>query len=118
MFREPMQPIVLCAYEVDAEPIFDGMSPTRRRDEGVTDDALRCPRWKEEMCRGGVPASQALADRLIAAGYVGMRVPSFAPEAGADDVNLVLWRWSDRRPSRVVLIDDEARLPLPKTAKH
>ena len=115
---EPMQPIVLCAFEVDAEPVFDGMSPTRRMDEGVTDDALRCPRWKEEMCRGNVPASQTLADRLIAAGYVGMRVPSFAPGAGADDVNLVLWRWSDRRPSRVVLIDDEARLPLPKTGKR
>ena len=116
--RKPMQPIVLCAYEVDAEPVFDSMNPTQRMDEGVTDDALRCPRWKEEMCRGKVPRSQALADRLIAAGYVGMRVPSFAPGAGADDVNLVLWRWSDRRPSRVVLIDDEARLPLPKTGKR
>lgn len=116
--RQPMQPLVLCAYEVDAEPVFDSMSPTRRMDEGVTDDALRCPRWKEEMCRGHVPASQALADRLIAPGYVGMRVPSFAPEAGADDVNLVLWRWSDRRPSRVALIDDEARLPLPRTGKR
>ncbi len=67
---------------------------------------------------GNLPASQALADRLIAAGCVGMRVPSFAPGAGADDVNLVLWRWGDHRPNRVVLIDDEARLPLPKTGKR
>ncbi len=39
-----------------------------------------------------------------------MRVPGFAPGAGLDDVNLALWRWSDRRPSRVALIDDEGRL--------
>ena len=57
-----------------------------------------------------VPASHALADRLVAAGFAGMRVPSFAAGAGPDDVNLVLWRWSGRRPSRVVLIDDEGRL--------
>ena len=53
---QPLQPILLCAYEVDAEPIF-------------------------------------------------------APGAAASDVNLVLWRWGDRRPSRIVLIDDERRIP-------
>ena len=43
-------------------------------------------------------------------GYVGMRVPSFAPGAGLDDLNLVFWRWSDRLPSRIELIDDDHRL--------
>ena len=57
--------------------------------------------------RAGVPASQALADRLIAAGYVGIRVRSFAAGTGSDDLNLVLWRWGDNRPVRVVLVDDE-----------
>ena len=33
--------------------------------------------------------AQALADRLIAAGYLGMRVQSFALGARADDLNLV-----------------------------
>ena len=113
-----MQPNLLCAYEIDAEPIFDALDSRHRREQAVTDDVLRCPSWEWDMDRGVTPRSQALADRLIAAGYVGMRVPSFAREAGADDVNLVLWRWSDRRPSRVVLIDDDARLPVPKTAKH
>ena len=27
-----------------------------------------------------------------------------------NDLNLVLWRWGDRPPSHVVLIDDEVRL--------
>ena len=62
------------------------------------------------MLSGGVPASQALADRLIAAGCVGMRVRSFAAGAGPDDLNLVLWRWGPDRPARVNLIDDESRL--------
>ena len=75
----------------------------------MTDDELRCPNWERAMYRRSVPASQALADRLVA-GYVGMRVRSFAAGAGPDDVNLVLWRWGARRPSRAVLIDDEGRL--------
>ena len=66
------------------------------------------------MYRGEVPASQAVADRLIRAGnvgMVGMLVRSFAAGAGPDDRNLVLWTWGDRFPSRVAVIDDEQRLP-------
>ena len=62
------------------------------------------------MLDGATPASHTLADRLIAAGYWGMRVQSFALGTEADDLNLVFWHWSDRRPSRVVVIDDEGRL--------
>ena len=62
------------------------------------------------MLVGIVPASHNLADRLIAAGYAGIRVQSFAPGAGTDDVNLVFWRWGNHSPSRVMLIDDEERL--------
>ncbi len=107
---QPLQPLLLCAYEVDAEPVFDALDPSRLRAHAVTDDDLRCPTWEHDMYHGIVPLSQALADRLIAAGCVGMRVPSFAPGAVANDVNLVFWRWSDRRPSRITLIDDERRV--------
>ena len=106
----PMQPLTLCAYEVDAEPVFDGMDDERRRALSVLDSHLHCPAWEADMLAGGIPASQALADRLIAAGYVGMRVRSFATGASADDLNLVMWRWGPERPARVVLIDDEGRL--------
>ena len=108
---QPLQPILLCAYEVDAEPIFDALDPSQQRAHAATDDDMRCPGWERDMYSGIVPLSHALADRLIAAGFAGMRVPSFAPGAAASDVNLVLWRWGDRRPSRIVLIDDERRIP-------
>ncbi|MDD9986352.1 MAG: RES domain-containing protein [Spirochaetaceae bacterium] len=104
------QPILLCAYEVDAEPVLDARDPAERAAAGATALDLSCPDWEQRMLEGRVPASQKLADRLIAAGYVGMLAPSFAAGSGADDLNLVLWRWADRRPSRVALIDDEGRL--------
>ena len=108
---QPLQPILLCAYEVDAEPILDALDPSQLRARGVTPDDLRCPGWERDMYSGVVPRSHALADRLIAAGFAGMRVPSFAPGTAASDVNMVFWRWGDRRPSRIVLIDDERRMP-------
>ena len=49
-------------------------------------------------------------DRLIGSGYVGMLVRSFAAGAGPDDVNLVFWRWGNRLPSRIVVIDGQGRL--------
>ena len=106
----PLQPLLLCAYEIDAEPVFDSLDSRARDIHAVTDADLGCPGWEWDMHGGSVPASQALADRLITAGYVGMRVRSFAPGSDAEDLNLVLWHWGDRMPSRVVLIDDEGRL--------
>ncbi len=105
-----MQPLVLCAYEVDAEPVFDAVDAMQRRAMGVSASDLECPCWEAEMLAGRTPASQALADRLRAAGYAGLRGPSFAPGVSVDDRNLVMWRWGAFRPARVVLIDDEGRL--------
>ena len=105
-----MQPLTLCAYEVDAEPVFDSRDAAERTAFGVTDSELKCPTWELEMLQASVPLSQALADRLIAAGQVGMLVPSFAHGAEPDDLNLVLWKWGPGPPARVVLIDDEGRL--------
>ena len=106
-----LQPITLCAYEVDAEPVFDTLDPSEREALGVNTDDIICRHWEREMLAGIIPASQRLAERLIDAGYAGMRVRSFAPGAGMDDLNVVFWRWSDRGPGKVVLIDDEERLP-------
>ena len=39
----PMQPLTLCAYEVDVEPVFDTLDKTQRRTLGVSDSDLACP---------------------------------------------------------------------------
>ena len=106
----PMQPLTLCAYEVDAEPVFDALDAERRQALGISESDLVCPAWESQMLAGAIPASQALADRLIAAGYAGMRVRSFAAATDDGDLNLVMWRWGADLPVRVVLIDDEGRL--------
>ena len=106
----PMQPLTLCAYEVDIEPVVDTLDEDHCRALGVNDSDLGCPTWEADMLAGAIPASHALADRLIAAGYAAMRVRSFAVGASTGDVNLVVWVWSAQRPHRVVLIDDEGRL--------
>ena len=105
-----MQPITLCAYEVDVSPVFDAQSEGQRQALGVRGSDLACPSWEERMLTGGVPTSQALADRLIAEGYTGMVVHSFANRASANDLNLVLWKWGSDLPVKVDLIEDEARL--------
>ena len=106
----PMQPLTLCAYEVYAEPVFDASSEVCRRSLDVGEFDLTCPNWEADMLDGAIPVSQVLADRLISAGYVGMRVRSFASGSGADDFNLVMWKWGAHRPALVVLVDDEGRL--------
>ena len=106
----PMQPLTLCAYEVDAEPVFDAEDPLVLQEANVDPSDVACPTWEADMLGGAVAASQVLAERLVAAGYVGMRVRSFAPGAGGEDMNLVMWRWGDDYPSRVAVIDEEGRL--------
>ena len=106
----PMQPLVLCAYNIDVEPVFDATDKQECRDSGIEQLDLSCPHWEMEMLSGLIPSSQVVADRLISAGFAGMRYRSFAAGAGANDLNLVLWNWGPRRPTKVLLVDDEKRL--------
>ena len=94
-------------------PVFHAADPTLLRATGATEADLACPTWEADMLEGSVAASQRLADRLIAQGYLGMLVRSFAAGAGETDLNLVMWRWGDEWPARVVLIDEEDRLARP-----
>lgn len=109
----PIQPVLLCAYEVDASPIFDAARPEAMAQEGVRAEDLDPPDWRRDRDQGRIPACWTVADRLIARGYAGMLVPAFFRGARPDDRNLVLWTWGDSLPSRVHLIDTEGR-PTPQ----
>jgi RES domain-containing protein len=80
------------------------------RAEGMTPRALADATWRDQMKATGEAPTQAFAARLLAAGYHGLLVRSFARGASDDDLNLVLWRWGAAAPCRLTLIDDEDRL--------
>lgn len=65
----PFQPAVLCAYKVDAEPVFDATNKNKRRLLGIQMSDLECPDWEAEMLAGVLPASQELANQLISLGF-------------------------------------------------
>lgn len=106
---QPM--VVLAVYQVDVEHLFDALDPEMCKAEGVTESELSCPTWRREMREKKLSDSQALANRLIAAGYAGMRVRSYVRNVTPDHVNLVLWDWGDEDSGQLVLLDDQLHLP-------
>jgi len=104
------QPMTLCGYEVDCENIADLTDPVACSNLGVAPADLACA-WEYLIDLGQVPPSRVAADRLSAAGYIGIQVPSFAPGATLFDANIVFWRWSQDRPHRIKVIDAEGRFP-------
>jgi RES domain-containing protein len=105
-----LQPTLLVSYEAEFERIFDARDMDALFAEGMDAPGLCALTWRDEMKAGGEARTQAFARRLVAAGYAGLLVRSFARGAGENDLNLVLWAWSDSAPSRLALIDDEGRL--------
>ena len=103
--------VVLAICQVNVERIFDALNPEACEAERVTRHELDCPTWKEDMLERGLSDSQALANRLIAAGYAGMRVHSYVCDLTPDHVNLVLWDWGDEDSGQLVLLDDRLNLP-------
>ena len=73
--------------------------------------ALADSTWRDQMKASGRSEDAELSPGgLIAGGYHGLLVRSFAPGATESDLNLVLWKWGAAPPSRLTLIDDENRL--------
>lgn len=105
-----LQPTTLVSYDADIERVFDSRDDDALQMEGMDAAALTDPTWRDQMKTTGEARTQAFARRLAAAGYHGLLVRSFAAAATGDDLNLVLWKWSDASPCRLTLIDDESRL--------
>ncbi|GLS28376.1 RES family NAD+ phosphorylase [Neomesorhizobium albiziae] len=105
-----LQPTTLVSYEAEIDGVFDCRDDRALKAEGMDTAALADGTWRDKMTASGEARTQAFARRLIAGGYQGLLVRSFAPGASADDLNLVLWKWSNAAPARMILIDDENRL--------
>jgi RES domain-containing protein len=105
-----LQPTTLVSYDAAFEQIFDGRDDALLQAVEMDLAAMADPSWRDQMKRTGEATTQAFAKRLIADGFQGLVVRSFAPGAAADDLNLVLWTWGNEAPARLTLIDDEKRL--------
>lgn len=108
----PLQPTTLVSYDIDVAPVFDGTDPAALAGFEMTPAALAADDWRLAMRTGEAP-TQAFARRLTAAGYAGLRIPSYARAAPVGGLNLVLWRWGADLPCRVVLNDTDGRLNPP-----
>jgi RES domain-containing protein len=105
-----LQPTTLVSYDADIENIFDCREDSILRAQDMDAATLADNTWRDQMKASGEASTQAFARRLMAKGYNGLLVRSFAPAATENDLNLVLWTWSDASPCRLTLVDDENRL--------
>ncbi len=105
-----LQPTTLVCYRAEIEMVFDAADTAALTAADLDETSLADPTWRDQMRETGEARTQRFARNLIAEGYNGLLVRSFAKGAKTDDLNLVLWRWSAGGPSRLELIDDEDRL--------
>lgn len=105
-----LQPTTLVSYEAEIESVFDSRDQDALRETGIDAASLADASWRDQMKVAGEAKTQAFARRLAERGFDALLVRSFAPGAGANDLNLVLWRWGAGAPGRLVLVDDENRL--------
>ena len=109
-FAHRLTPYVLCGYDVDCQDIADLRTDADRAATGVELSDLACA-WGDALIAGREPGSWGVVRRLIADGYAGALVPSFANGATVDDRNLVLWRWGPDLPHKVMVYDPTGKLP-------
>jgi RES domain-containing protein len=109
-FAARMLPLTLCEYDVDCGPVADLTNAAGCAAHGVDPADLGCA-WLTIQRSGKIAPSQRVAAALAVAGQVGALVQSFVPGVAASAANLVLWRWSDSLPVRVMVHDPDGRLP-------
>ena len=103
-----MRPGTFCAYDAAIWPVVDLTDGEVLSALKVKTEDLACP-WKEiAWVKLRDPPTWRLADRLIADGIVGIKVPSFRYTVG---INLVLWKWGDVGTRRLDVIDPTGELP-------
>lgn len=94
-----LQPTTLVAYRVEIEAVFDATDGANLAAVELDEFLLTDPSWRDQMKDVGESKTQRFARELVADGYNGMLVRSFAKGAAADDLNLVLWKWGNAVPA-------------------
>lgn len=104
------QPMTMVAYRVDCGDIADLTDPQVLKRLNVTEAILGCA-WEDLASQNQQPPTWLLADHLLAEGFDGAKVRSFAPGCSAQHQNLLLWHWDKQMSRTVDVIDDFERLP-------
>lgn len=104
-----LQPTILVSYAADLGLIFDTRDVGVLEQYNMTAVMLADPAWRTRMLDGQAVPTQDFARDLIADGFAGLLIRSFAKGATAADFNIVLWHWTDDGCSLDV-VDDEDRL--------
>lgn len=105
-----LQPTTLVSYDADIDDIFDSRDGAALAAHGMTSGGLASVTWRDEMFSAGRSKTQAFAADLLANGYSGLLVRSFARGSTETDLNLVFWRWDESGRHRLTVIDAEGRL--------
>ncbi|HZX70814.1 MAG TPA: RES domain-containing protein, partial [Rhodanobacter sp.] len=90
-FAARIASMTLVEYDVDCTDIDDLTDASTRAALVISKADMACNWGEKALILGKTPASWVIAMRLIAGGSAGIIVPSYAPEATSDHLNLVLW---------------------------
>ena len=104
-----LQPTILVSYTADLGPIFDTRNQDGLKQYGMTEAMLVDPAWRMKMLDSLTMPTQDFAGSLIADGFAGLLIRSFAKGASASDFNIVLWNWNSEGCA-LSIVDDEDRL--------
>ena len=109
-FAGRTQPVTICTYEVDSQPIVDLNNPQVRQLLGEQFDGWETEDWLTKRLRGQEAITWRIVDQLVDAGYAGIRVPSYAPNHPEGACNVVFFEWTQESPTKVRVIDDDGLL--------
>lgn len=109
-FAGRTQPVTICTYEVDSQPVVDLNNPEVQRILDEQFAGWQTEDWLTKKLRGEEAITWRIVDRLVESGYVGIRVPSYAPNRPDEGSNVVFFDWSPEPPTQVRVIDDDGRL--------
>ena len=109
-----LQPTTLVALRADVGPVFDTRKTEALSPYGMTAGNLTDADWRYRMIRKQSVPTQNFAETLIAEGYAGSIVRSFAAGAPETAVNMVLWQWTPPAKASLEIVDDDDRLELRK----
>lgn len=101
------QPMTLLAYEVNCPTIVNLHDPDTLELLGYTSTDLACA-WEDLASLKQQQPTWRLADQLRGLNISGAQYRSLAPGCTEQNLNLVLWEWSDI----IQVIDDFGRLPM------